>query len=385
MRSKWMWIGCLASLATVVQGQQSILPTERQSTLWTHGCFQMWRVQYAHYAISQVSFPLALYIPLHDQINLNVSTIPAISAWGSAYKLNGLSDTWVQGTYMGRNEKWMANLGMGIPTGKTRLTNDEMTFTTEILSQNMFNFRVPIYGGGFCVKAGGGLAYPIMEKLVLGVGGQYVVHTPYHPVRYSYTYRSQYGIAERTADLKYKPGNEIALQLGFDWKAGETTKTMFDVQYSVYGKDRLEGESIYGSGPKVAVNAGFFHQYDEQFVWVHLTYRVKGKHELLNGLEFVAAEKNLNGDQIELGVVWKALPFRNGEFFVFGDGRFYARNQYQKAGASIYGGGFGLNFILSPTVTLNANVRYFGGTLKDADLKRNTEGMEILCGFKTVL
>lgn len=382
MRFKLFVTGLILSAPILSFAQEDVIPLEKQATLSTGISYQMWRIQGSEYTVTQVAFPMILYVPLRDRFSLTVTHIPALSQWGRDYKIRGLSDTWVQGTFLSGNEKWMLNLGMGVPTGKTRLNNSEMVLSQSIISQDMFRFRLPIYGQGFCLKAGGAFAYPVMEKLVLGIGGQYLMHTAYHPIQYSYFFRSGNAILEKTADIQYKPGNETTVQAGLDFSPGENTKFMLDGVFTHYDKDILENTKTYGSGAKISFHGGVYYQYNEQFIWGFATYRLKGKHELMRGLNFESADKNLNGPRMETGFVWKIIAFKQGMFCLLYDGRFFGRNENKRAGATIYGGGFSLNYRFSARTELNANVKYLTGKLKDASLSRSVEGMEAGCGFK---
>jgi hypothetical protein len=390
---KFRWMGFLFLLPVLAEGQLSLFPQEKQTYLWTEGSFQMWRIQGSAYAVSQVAFPLTLYVPFSDKFSMTMTHIPAYSKWGD-HVLKGLSDTWVQGTYLAGNEKWMLNLGMGVPTGKTRLNNTEMELTQTMLTRNIYAFRLPVYGQGFCLKAGGAAAYPLTPKVVLGLGGQVLMHSPYHPMSYSYSYGSGSQSVVKQSDVKYRPGNEITVQLGVDYLVGENTKFMLDGIVTQYGRDVLDGNEIYGSGHKILVLGGVYYQYDEQYLLGVLTYRKRGKHELLRGVEFTKADKNLNGNQIETEIVWKAIAFRDGQFCVLANGRFYGRNENDNAAAAIFGGGFSVDYKLSPRTIFNLHIKYWGGNLKDADtirraagetgadLIRNAEGMEVVWGFK---
>ncbi len=396
MRLLNRWMGFLLLFPVLAGGQISLFPQEDQAYIWTEGCLQMWRIQGSVNAVSQVAFPLTLYVPFTDQISMTMTHIPAYSKWGD-HVLKGFSDTWVQGTYLGGNDRWMLNLGMGIPTGKTRLDNTEMELTQNMLTRSIYAFRLPVYGQGFCFKAGAAMAYPLTPKLVLGLGGQVLLRSPYFPMSYSYSYSSAGQTTVKQTDVKYKAGNEAVVQLGLDYRAGENTKLMLDGIVTQYGRDMLDGNEIYGSGLKTLFTGGVYHQYDELYVLGLLTYRKSGKHELLQGLEFARADRNLNGDQLEAEIVWKAIAFRDGQFCILGNGRFYGRNENDNAGASIFGGGFGVDYKIASRTVMNLHIKYWGGNLKDADrekrlagetdadLIRNIEGMEVAWGLKFTL
>ncbi len=301
-------IGCiLLWFAGRCAAQEDLFPLMRRKILTTELVFQTWRIQGDNFPVSQVALPLMLGIPINEQIQLTFTHIPAYS-WRSTVKLSGLSDTWAQGNYMAKNERWMVNAGLGVPTGKTRLNNEAFGLTTGLLSRSIFRFRLPVYGQGFSAKAGGMIAYPIGTSVVLGLGGQFQLYTSYKPVQYSYTYRSGNETVVRNVEQSYRPGNAGTVQAGADIQVGSNTKLMLDAQYTHYGRDMLEDQQIYMSGGRWIVDAGFFYQYNQQYLTGKLTFRQKGKHQYLSGIEFQEAEKRLDVDG---GTVreWRILFF----------------------------------------------------------------------------
>ena len=134
----------------------------------------MWRVQGINDPVSQAAFPFVLLYPIGDRFSLTVTHTPAVSWWYEGSRLYGLSDTWMQGTLTFWDEKAMLNLGLGVPTGKTRLNRTEYEMTFRFLSRNIFGYHVPAYGQGLSGKVGLGFAFPISESFILGLGGQYL-------------------------------------------------------------------------------------------------------------------------------------------------------------------------------------------------------------------
>ena len=105
--------------------QEEVLPIVRNTIISTGIDFQVWRIESSVSPITQVSFPVTIVMPLKPDFNLSISHTPSVSWWYTGSKLSGLSDTWVQGAYVFLDDKIMVDLGFGLPTGKTRLTNIE--------------------------------------------------------------------------------------------------------------------------------------------------------------------------------------------------------------------------------------------------------------------
>ena len=85
---------------------------------------QNWKIDGVEDRIVEGSMPLFINLPVRQNFNLQISHSPAISRYGDL-ELSGLSDTWVRGIYVLPNNKMMLSMGLGLPTGKTALTDEE--------------------------------------------------------------------------------------------------------------------------------------------------------------------------------------------------------------------------------------------------------------------
>jgi opacity protein-like surface antigen len=369
---------CLVGALSAQNGS----PVGASSGSLTTGCsVQNWRIEgETHPVISQVSFPFTLSLPLGESMHLTVTHSPAYSRWYGAFKLGGLSDTWVQGTFLLPNKNVMLNVGVGLPTGKTKLTTEEFLLTQFILTRNIYRFQVPVYGQGFCGRFGGAAAIPFGKDAMLGLGGQFLLRSTYHPVNYVY----RFDAFEKNYDVAYKPGNEWSVLAGLDVKLQENLKLTVDADMTQYGADLLEGQVVFKSGQKVTVSGSLLYRFNQQFLSALVIYRSRGKHEALQGLNLEKAEKNLLGAQVEIDAVYKAYAFREGGFFLLAEGRFYSRNENEVDGASVYGGGLGLQFPLGENTSTDMRVKFFGGSLKD-ERSRNLLGMDIKLSLQFLL
>lgn len=359
--------------------QEEIFPSDRYGFFATGISFQMFQVGDLADPVSQASFPMTILLPIGNRFNLTVSHTPALSWWYEGSRLYGLSDTWIQGSYLFWDEKAMFNLGIGIPTGKTRLNRIEYELTLFFLSRNIYRFRVPVYGQGLCGKAGLALAIPVTEGIVLGVGGQYLYRTPYHPVRY--VYGDEVGLEPRIWDDEYRTGDQISGQLGIDYRISENTKIMLDGIYTYYWPDLRNGKEVYGSGEKVNFIFGFFHQFDDRFILSNVVFRQKGKNELLQGLSLQRTLENQNGFQTEIDVVFKLLHMQNGGIFILGDGRYYGKNAMGTNGAGLFGGGFGANLRFEEKWVFDMNIKFiFGKLMSYTD--EPVQGLDVYIGMK---
>jgi len=361
--------------------QEEILTIPRRGYFATGFSFQMWKREGAYLSLNQMAFPVTLLLPVGNRFYLTISHTPGVSWRFEEQNIYGLSDTWIQGTGVFLGKKLMINLGIGLPTGKTRLDSTQFELTKQ-LSKNFYRFRLPQYGQGMGVKGGMAVAFPVKEGIVVGLGGQYIYRTAYHPVKYEYG--RDLGLDAEPWDKEYRSGDEVSGHLGVDFQIGENMKVMLDGMYTYYWRDLLEGTEIYGSGDKLSLNLGFFYRFNEKYLWSHFVYRHRGKNELLQGLSFREEEENSNGYQLEMDVVLKILEYQSGEVFLLGDGRLYGKNEKGTGDGMVFGGGLGLNFKISEGSVLEIQFKYILGSRRLIE-KRREEGLETFAGLKFVI
>lgn len=318
--------------------------------------FQQWSINESDHPIREIVFPVTAFVPLRERLYLNVSNSPAVAQHHEA-KLEGLSDTWMRVTYILPGDRIMANVGVGAPTGKTGLTEEEFDLSQHI-SENAYRFRLPNYGQGFSTKVGLAMAYPLREKYVLGVGINFVYKSAYHPLE--------------DRSVEYQPGNEAGLFFGIDAQLGEIGKWNCDVIYTIYGVDRLSGEKIFGSGNKLMINSSLLVNFGEDFLWTTLRWRQKGKNEFWTGTSLEPESKNSNGNQLEVDAMWQFMKWREGAFRFLIEGRYHSKNEYGKRWALVFGGGLGLVYPLSPKIFGNLNVKFLKGSLRSLETMNQT-------------
>ncbi len=319
---------------------------------------QMVRLQKQDVPINQFSFPITIVFPVGHHIQMVINNTPAISSWADTanIRISGLSDTWIQGTYIFWKEKAFFNIGIGVPTGKSSL-NDREFLLSQLLDDNISRFRLPAYSQGLCRKIGVAFALPVSESAIIGVGGEYVNHQAFVPVRYVYEVQGE----ERVSEEEYKPGDEISINFGLDLRLKEDMKLMMDGIFTSYSRDLLSGQEIYGSGEKLLLDFGYLYQFSQQYFLGRLRFRKKGKNGIWQGLAMKEELKNSNGPETEVDLVLKVVDVQNGALFFYGDGRFYGANQNGIGQATIFGGGFGLNYELSEKTNMNFKLKFLSG------------------------
>ncbi len=330
---------------------------------------QSWSIEHVDDPIQQTAFPMAVFFPFSERLMVHFSNLPASTRFGDV-KLSGWSDTWIKATYLFPGEKFMINVGLGAPTGKTGLKASEFMLS-QMLSENLFQFRLPVYGQGFSAKIGAALALPLNEKSVLGFGLNAITKNAYHPIY--------------DKGVEFQPGGETSVFAGLDTKLGLKSRWSIDLVYTLYGKDRINNEDVYNSGSKLLVHSNLTASLGKGMVSALLCFRQRGKNEYWTGTALEAESKNSNGNQLEMDVDWQFLKWSTGSMSLLGAGRFYSKNEYDEGQASVLGGGAGTVFRISSKMSLSLAVKYLSGTLKtaanDQMMDVQIEGLDVMGGL----
>jgi hypothetical protein len=360
------------SLAIIILAAMWVLPVLAESPAATSGfasmgiSFQSWKLENLDHPVQQTVLPILIFVPVQPGLYFSLSNTPGFSKFDQS-KLNGLSDTYLRGTYVLPGERVMFNLGLGTPTGKTELTETEFNLS-RALSETAFRFRLPLYGQGFHAKLGAAFAYPVNETTVLGGGLNYILKTAYKPM------------SEGGFD-KFRPGNETSVFLGVDVKFAERQKWNLDLSYSFYGEDQIQTGAdwfnVYGSGNRLIVNTSLIYGFEKGMAVGTIHWRQKGKNEIWDGVTW---NKRRSGNQLEVELMTQLNDSEKLQYRFALEGRFDSKNEDETGGASIVGLGGGMSYSLSPAVSLNGDLRYLTGKLKSV-VDVNVNGIDVMTGI----
>lgn len=335
-----------------VSAQQEVLSTQRSRMISTGITFQMWDKRTSP-AVSQAAFPFKYLSPLTDNITLSISNTPAVSWWFGDYKIFGLSDTWINTSFLLFDKKMVLNVGMGVPTGKTHLDLDEYKVITEGLTKNIYRYQLPVYGQGFSFRTGFAYSFPLSERVVIGLGGQYLLNSSYVPVEYDFDFNDD------SWAVKYKPGDVATANIGIDVGVTDNIKVMFDWIYSYYRNDMLEDSLLYRTGGKVSFNTGFFYRFDNKYLWLFTKYRQRGENTELGDFRLAHVDPS-DRYQFEVDMVLKPVEFSQGDMLVLADIRYYGKNESLKP-ENVIGGGLGIIYEISRYLKWDLRMKYFVG------------------------
>lgn len=204
------------------------------------------------------------------------------SVGGDLNSLNGLSDTQMLLNHSFAEQNIGIEGGINIPSGKTKLTDDEF-LTSRIISQNIFAMNTSNFGQGLNAFLGFTWTNPVSEQVVLGAGLSYQLKSEYQPL-------------ENISD-KYSPSNEISVSGGLDIKLTEVSTLTGDITGIFYGSDELNGEKVFTAGNRFIFNTLYKHHLGYDALSVNLLYRLMSVDKIEGASEILDDEK-VNPNQL---------------------------------------------------------------------------------------
>ena len=338
----------------------------RESDFLAGLSMQTWST--ANDRITEFSVPVYFIIPVSKKLVINAGSSSAFASLSSAgNKLNGLTDSRISASYVTMDDHLLVSGGVSLPTGKTTLEGDQSRIASA-LALYPLEFKVPSFGQGFAFNLSGLYAFQV-GNYILGGGAGFVYKNGFKPITGS--------------DLKYKPGQEVSLNLGGETNANKRSPVKFilDVTYTIYGSDQYDNTEVFKSGSKLIADLRTLFKAGKTDMVVYLRERTKGKNENGRG-SLVEEDKNSNGNQVEAG--WRTYIPMSPVFGLNGlvDFKYYSKNEYEQNGALIGGLGAGFSYMPASGFGLDILVKYSTGSLKDGDVSTSLSGIEINGGIK---
>ena len=314
--------------------------------------------------IAQTTGPTEIIWPISSSFTLQVLNTPGMASSGS-FAISGLSDTYVRGNYTFLDQKALVSVGLGVPSGQSKLDDKEFGMS-QLLSHNAFRFRLPVFGQGFTGSAGLAYAFPVSEKLVAGVGFNYVYRAEYEPV-----INVQNG---------YNPGDQFGGNVGMDFSLSENARLTVDLIYSHYMPDKFDSIEVFESGDRLSINMGFFMQSDLWSFYGSGLLRQKGKNQTYDGQSLALDEKNMNGPQLEINGIARysmsdAMGVRG-----YVELRALGENEEKSGDAAVYGLGAGIDYAVTRAFSIETGAKAFFGRVGGGTNAKSLGGFEAWFG-----
>lgn len=193
--------------------------------------------------LTELSSRLSAFIPIGQQFSVQLSTDYARMDAGidTVDHVQGPTDVAVSATYaqpVGEGSV-VFQLHTNAPTGKQNLKDEELA-TTRSISRNFYDFRVSSFSRGFSVSPQVTWAFPIGDRIAVGIGGGYQHQRGFQPNE---------GL---TSDSLYVPGDGIGANAGVDYKITDASALGLDVQFRRYGTDEVDGAPQFDAGSRLS-------------------------------------------------------------------------------------------------------------------------------------
>ncbi len=216
--------------------------------------------------LAEASLPLRLYVPIGEHVALGLNTSYAAVSGDDVETLSALGDVQIAASYFQPigTGSLVTSLSFNVTTGSSALSFGEFRAAT-LASQAAYAFRVPSFGQGLRVAPALTYAFPVGERVALGLGAAYQYRGPYEPLA-----------DEPDA---YDPGEEVLLTLGADLEVTPTSSVAVDLSLGLNGTDRW-GPTDYEPGNTGAATVQFLQVIGPHEVRAFARYRARGKSAL---------------------------------------------------------------------------------------------------------
>lgn len=268
---------------------------------------------------------------------------------GDVNKLSGLSDMQMLFSHYLENKIIGFQGGINIPSGKTKLSNDEF-LTSRIISQNLFAVHTPNFGQGLNAFVGMTWTQPLSKSFVFGAGLSYQLKTEYQPLK---------DISE-----KYNPSNELSATGGFDVGISKTATITADVTGIFYGSDELDGKKVFKTGNRLISNLLYRQYFEHNILSLNLIYRHISVDEI-EGSGPVLDEEKINPSQFYSAV---SFNHRISTDFTINYGLFlilYEQTVTYFSGYTVFGIRLSPEFSVSPDIKIPVFIKVARGVHSD--------------------
>jgi hypothetical protein len=328
---------------------------------------QEWKLKGEGNVVEQ-SVPAFLSVPLSNRILLSIANAPAISKLDSM-KLQGITDTRIAFSYVVPGDKVWINGGASLPTGVTKLTENELRVAT-IISQTAFDYRVPVFGQGVNGNLGFAYAYAAQRRLILGFGTSYV-------------YKGEYQPASITGSSgKYDPGDEISVNAGLDYTTfSKTERFSADITITNYLPDKLNGQNFIQSGLRFMTMAVYSLKWGSITHLLQFRTRLRTQSEIFNS---GVGEKFKSSQHYELQYTALWFPVQWCSLSGILQGKYHTGDQipigvgiYETGKAQIGSVGGELGFAIASWFGITLDAKYGIGSVVVDNVKNNVTGFEV--------
>jgi hypothetical protein len=198
-------------------------------------------------SVSEIAVPFAVIWPASARLSFDLggryATASRKGSNDSTVTISGLTDIQVRGVYQLIPDIAVLTVSANLPTGKTKITNDQL-LTAGAIASDLLPYPVTNFGSGFNVTTGLALALPV-GGWALGVAGSYRLNGDFTP----FADTTNCPVNNGTAGCGYKAGGELRVRVGADRLIGQGRLSL-GLTYSSFGDDEFGSSPIFQSGKR---------------------------------------------------------------------------------------------------------------------------------------
>ncbi len=347
-------------LTILGQSQDGVFMVRQQGYARMNFIYQKWSSQ-SDTSISETSVPIFAYIPLNLNSSLSIRGGQADVRSDASQNLTGLTDMQFHLTRYYEPYNLIFSFKINLPTGKKELTLEEFD-TSYLISLDMYNFRVPIFGQGLNAAPGISWASSLTEVIAVGLGASYQYRGAYKPFH--------------IMEGQYNPGNEFLITGGLDFKVGETTTFATDLIYTRYAVDKVGEDQVFQSGGKIILHAQLSVLSGQKSWLISTTYRSKDKNQIAIAGGLVEENEKTIPDQFDLMGRYRFPVGKRMSAVVSAEGKFFNETSaFEKVNIFSFGGT--LNVPVSQKSLVPISMIFSTGTIES----RSISGFELSFGL----
>ncbi len=321
--------------------------------------------------LTQIIIPLSGFMPIRDNFEARYYIANASNELetsdGTIKKLSGMSDFRIQLSHSFSDDRYLASLGINLPTGKQKLDTLEERDLIEFLSRDYVGFPLRRYGEGLGVNMmlGGAKQF---GRFKCGLSALYQYSGEYEP----YLDRG-----------KYNPGDIFSITANTNVIYDKIVYTA-DFVMTTFGRDQLDGADIYKSANSFdsRITATF---HDEPYltqIGIRMIFRGRNnRYNLFTGL--LESQLKKYGNEFQAFALVKYLTSGNLYITAHISTRKISASEEDLTRSSVFD--FGLNFTkaISKNINLDIGGVYHTGSTKDDKIDIN--GFQLSTGLSVAL
>jgi hypothetical protein len=340
---------CVIAAATSSRGQTPFNEFLETHELHVLPSYRTWSSAQGD-EISQMAVPIVYVLPVASSLSVDLSTAFARTSLSRPSEtIVAMTDTRVRASWVTLDNTLLVSGGLVLPTGQSAIKPDQQIVATSIANP-VLDFPVSWYGQGLGFTAS--LAYAVeLDATVLGFGFGTYLRGSFKP--------------STEVEAEYDAGNEFTALAGAEtsFRTGSSSwRILGDIDFTWYGPDTYDGQQVFRSGNRWMFNFQTELRTRSFQGLLFVQDRTKGKNE--RGLGTIVSEPlNSNGNQLDVMIDCTIPIGMSTHLRATLESKFYANNEYGTGGATLIGGGPGIEFQVARGMWLEVMVKYFGGTM----------------------